>query len=1098
MAKTNRDKIGEALETLTEGLLPFVERELKAQYGDAWQKTVTDELRHQPKGGRLDASALLAIMWNQWHAVFRNTLGHSERSLVSLVRDVRNEWAHQKAFGSDDTYRALDQMSQLLTAVSAGEQAVQLDKQKMEVMRLKLSEQTRRDSRKRAGEATGGSPSAGLKPWREIIEPHDDVASGNYQQAEFAADLYQVWKGLATEEYADPTEFFRRTYLTEGLKDLLGTAIKRLAQKQGDPVVALQTNFGGGKTHSMLALYHLFDPKVKATELPNADELLVELGVQQLPEVQRAVLVGQYISPGEVHKMPDGTKVNTLWGELAWQLGGKKGYKIVEQSDKTGTNPGERLVELFKEVGPSLILIDEWVAYARQLYEKHDLPAGSFDAQFTFAQALTEAAAAAKHVLLVVSVPASDIETGGSAGREALNRLENVVSRKDAPWQPASTDEGFEIVRRRLFKPIPGDEMFRERDNVIRTFIDLYRANTKEFPAGTSSADYEKRMKFAYPIHPEVFDRLYTEWSTLDRFQRTRGVLRLMAAVIHELWEKQDRNLLILPGMIPMDEPTVRKELTRYLDTSWSAVVESDVDGPESTPLTIDQDNSTLGRYSATRRVARTVFMGTAPLKGTTNRGKDIRQVNLGCVQPGESLATFGDALRRLQNKATYLNTDGERSFYDTAQNINRDAESRKEGFSEDDVLAELRVILKKQESSRAEFSRVHACPQSPSDVANDRDSRLVILGPEAEHLANSADSPAIEAASEILTSRGSGPRTYRNTLAFVAADRSRLVELEDAVRWALAWRSIDEKQEELNLNKAQIGTVQAKRREWEGIVEQRVPEAYCWLLVPGQADPHADLEWSARRLSGQDTLAARAAEKMKRDDLLITNLGGVPLRMELDRVPLWRGDDVSVKQLADDFAQYLYLPRLTSPQVLVDAIKDGVNLTSWQTDTFAYAEAPPEDGRYPGLRFLESVNLSLEGPGVLVKPDVADRQRQRDAEAASAAQVQAGSLTETPSGGSDQASPSGGESGAPSTAEPAVPRRFFGSVELDSTRMGRDAGRIAEEVLAHLSSIRGARVRVELQIEASVDDGVDQSTVRTVTENCRTLGFSNHGFESA
>ncbi len=290
-----------------------------------------------------------------------------------------------------------------------------------------------------------------------------------------------------------------------------------------------------------------------------------------------------------------------------------------------------------------------------------------------------------------MSVPTSDIEKGGQHGQHALDRLVNVVARKEATWQPASANEGFEIVRRRLFQPISDPAKFRARDAVIHAFVDHYRSNVQDFPAGCGSAEYEKRMTSAYPIHPDLFDRLYIDWSTLDRFQRTRGVLRFMAAVIHELWEKQDRNLLILPGMVPFDDPTVRSEITRYLEPAWPPVVEADVDGPDSSPLAIDREVTNLGRYSATRRVARTVFLGTAPLKGTANRGKDLRQINLGSVQPGESIPIFGDALRRLQNRATYINTDGERTFYDTAQNINRDAESRKAGFSPEDVDHELR-----------------------------------------------------------------------------------------------------------------------------------------------------------------------------------------------------------------------------------------------------------------------------------------------------------------------------------------------------------------------------------------------------------------------
>ena len=244
--------------------------------------------------------------------------------------------------------------------------------------------------------------------------------------------------------------------------------------------------------------------------------------------------------------------------------------------DESGTNPGRSLIKLFEMAGPCMILIDEWIAYARQLYEKHDLPAGSFDTQFTFAQALTEAATDSKNAFVVLSVPSSDIELGGTAGKDALNRLENVVARKEATWQPASSEEGFEIVRRRLFKPIASEELFRQRDTVVRAFIENYRAGGKGFPSDASSADYEKRMKSVYPIHPDLFDRLYTEWSNLDRFQRTRGVLRLMAAVIHELWEQGDQNMMIIPGMLPLHQPAVTKELFRYLEPSWPVIVEAD------------------------------------------------------------------------------------------------------------------------------------------------------------------------------------------------------------------------------------------------------------------------------------------------------------------------------------------------------------------------------------------------------------------------------------------------------------------------------------------------------------------------------------------
>src|SRR5581483_2026265 len=179
----------------------------------------------------------------------------------------------------------------------------------------------------------------------------------------------------------------------------------------------------------------------------------------------------------------------------------------------------------------------------------------------------------------------SDIEIGGEGGRSALERLQHTFGRMEAAWRAATTEEGFEIVRRRLFEPITDPQKFADRDGVVRAFAGLYRGQAGEFPSECREADYERRLAAAYPIHPELFDRLYTDWSTLDRFQRTRGVLRLMAAVIHALWEAQDGSLLILPASLPLSATGVQDELMRYLEDPWRPVIERDVDGPHSLPL---------------------------------------------------------------------------------------------------------------------------------------------------------------------------------------------------------------------------------------------------------------------------------------------------------------------------------------------------------------------------------------------------------------------------------------------------------------------------------------------------------------------------------
>src|SRR6266850_1713236 len=321
MAITNHERVGKAMEFLKQGLQPFVEREMKAQHAQRWFEEARDSVSDtqvnlfgtasQPKW---DVASILSVIWNQWNVVFKKTLGRAERSLVAELRDCRNKWAHQEPFSSDDADRALDSMARLLTAVSSP-QADEVSRMKLELRRLTYDEQVRGEKRKAGGSLIEPAATGTLRPWREVVTPHADVASGRYQQAEFAADLWQVHLGEGSDEYRKPQEFFRRTFLTESLKGLLVGAAQRISGKGGDPVVQLQTNFGGGKTHSMLALYHLFSG-VPPGELPGVDAVLAEAGVKTLPRAKCVVLVGNKISPGNPLTKPDGTVVRTLWGEL--------------------------------------------------------------------------------------------------------------------------------------------------------------------------------------------------------------------------------------------------------------------------------------------------------------------------------------------------------------------------------------------------------------------------------------------------------------------------------------------------------------------------------------------------------------------------------------------------------------------------------------------------------------------------------------------------------------------------------------------------------------------------------------------------------------
>lgn len=933
-----------------------------------------------------------------------------------------------------------------------------------------------------------------LTPWREIVTPHRDVATGRYHQAEFAADLSEVVAGNAEAEYQDPIEFFARTYLTAGMRRLLATAVKQVTGKDGEPIVQLKTAFGGGKTHSMLALYHLLRGKASIAEMEGAGQILNAAEVTELPTAHFAVIVGTDLNPSRTQDV-NGVKTRTLWGNIAAQLGGKEGYAIVQAADKKSVAPGANdLTKLLNAFGPAIILIDELIAYTRNIYGVNGLPAGSFDANLTFVQSLTEAVKNAERSQLVASIPESDIEIGGEAGQAALKRIQQTIGRLEGIWRPVGPDEGFEIVRRRLFSPVKDQNA---RDAVCRAFVQLYDENPSDFPTECRETPYLERLRQAYPIHPELFDRLYDDWSPLDNFQKTRGVLRLMAAVIHHLWVNEDRAALILPGSIPLDSPLVREELLRYLSENWNTVVDKDVDGDRSEPRAIDEGNTRFGEISAARRVARTIFMGSAPHgSGQAVRGLEEMRIRLGAAQPDEHVSVFNDATKRLTERLTHLYTRAQRYWYDTHPNLRRTMEDRAAKLESEVVETEVVRRLRQQTQRRGDFKAVHACPSS-ADVPDESTARLVIVPPIAGHQARTQHSEALTTVSEILEKRGDIPRTYRNMLIFVALDTGEWDSLERETRRYLAWDSIVQEVEALNLDANQRREATRGKEQSNDTVGIRLNEAYAWLLVPTQegTDP---IVWEETRIPGShENAVAKAVAKVRDDAQLIIEWSPILLEMELDNW-LWKEEShISLKRVWECLATYLYLSRLRDSDVLLATIQEGI-----KTKAFGYANSVDDTGRYNGLQFGSTGgSIYLEEPSVLVKPDIAAKQLETDAAAeADSADPQPPELdSELPEGESPYGTSGGQTEGAGTgTAPPqaAKPKRFYGTVNLNTIRIGPAAQRVIEEVVQHLTSLSDANVEVTMEIQATFSDGVPDDVVRTVIENCRTLRFTTQGFE--
>ncbi|QRV01768.1 DUF499 domain-containing protein [Arcanobacterium phocisimile] len=1128
MASNNRERVGKAFDLLSEGLIDVVDTVMTQYYETSdWPMKMAEEDAHRHNSSpriltKEDVYVQLRAITEKGYE-FKDILSRAQQGFAAELRETRNSWAHIERFSSDDTLRALDTIERLLRAVDSPDSADDVQKIHRDLQRSVFEEQKRQKVRKNQETIRIGSH---LPSWREIVQPHEDVARGDFTAAEFAADLHLVHSGqISSPEYRDPVEFFNRTYLTEGLRDLLSRALRRLnGETSASPVVNLQTNFGGGKTHSMLALYHLFGGTATQEFPEEVQELIATNNNPDLSSlnVRRVALVGTYLKPGSPIIKEDGTEVHTLWGELAWQLGGREAYDVIAEDDRAGTNPGEALRTLLTRFSPALILIDEWVAYARQLVTDKELPAGSFETQFTFAQSLTEIARSVPGVMLVVSIPASDatgtgsgsdIEIGGRNGQLALDRLQNVIRRVADQWRPSSKDESFEIVRRRLFQD-PDAQGITTIGAVARSYVEMYRKESAHFPreATSMSDDYEKRIRASYPLHPELLDRLYEDWSTLERFQRTRGVLKLVSSIVNELWAANDSSPLIMPGTVPLGTTSVNTDLTQYLEDRWKPIIDSDIEGKGATALEIDAGRTDLGKRIVTRRIARTIFFGAAPRAKSTRKGLDKQYVWLGAAIPGDALDSFANAVELLGQRSTYFYEEQGHYWFDTQPSVTKTANDYAERLREDieTVWNEITRRLQSEQKKRGSFDRVHVAPVSDADIPDLEETRMVILPPrisQAKH--DRKESETLTWVQHAVESKGSSQRIHRNSLIFLAPDKNRLETLEANVRTYLGWKKVLESGDSLNLSLQQRRQAEASVGKFDQAVTSKIPDVYMWVIYPQQLDPTQPFTLAVEKVSGSESfsLAERVSEKLKRDEQLITVLGAAILGSILnnDLRELWeKSGEITVGQLWSNFTNYIYMPRLVCRKVLETAIEDALNNVLLEEELFAIAVGKnSETERYQGLVIPPNpgCNIQISDTVMLVHLQKAREQLEKDR----IVEVDNGDVVDdfTVIDGNDLTTRfdvnaddlKDGDNGAEKESYSLRATRFFGSVELDPDRYSRSFGRIVDEVISRIAGT-GVELQITLDIQAQKLEGFTESEVRVINENTQVLKFRSAGFE--
>ncbi|WP_192357697.1 DUF499 domain-containing protein [Mesorhizobium mediterraneum] len=1103
----NRDRIAQLLALIERGCLPFVQKHLTAQLGANWRRTARMPPSLSPMAD-LDAYALLYAINNNWREVFQNVLKMEVRDAASAALAGRNKFAHSSGAIDDQlALRALSGGSDLLNAVGAkdeAERASALLKGLLTAMASPaiaigqaqpagpLAEPatthrptlTLTPNRTKAQEPTqedffGGGEVEGLKPWRVVSPPREDVLTGRLDKDKFAANLAAADRAEGEETYADPIEFFNATYLTAGLRMTLENAAKRLRGGGGPSTIGLQTNFGGGKTHTLLSLLHM----ARLQDLSRADNLssiATEIGSSNLGEVNLAVFSGSDKGPDVPLATADGHAVRTLWGYLAWRLAGREGLALVKPSEEAGTSPG---AEVFQKVltltgKPSLILLDELVVFVRQLTGER------YNAHLSFLQSLTEAAAQIPNALIVGSLPESDLEAGGTEkGLDTLRALEKLFGRTQSAWQPAQGSETYSVVRRRLFQELD-TEGEKQRKRTVERFVKLYRDHKSDFPSGTGERDYADKMMEAYPIHPMLFDKLSNEWGALEKFQRTRGVLALLARTIFASYRERSDEPLILPSSLRVDDPAVRGALLEPLPGPvWGSIIEGEVDGDTSLPAEMESRRQRYRNDQIARRAARAVFVSTAPA-GDARGGITGPELRLACVKPGEQISIFGDALREIAERSAHLYETEGRYWYGPRATLNKLADNRQLDVDNDAADAEIIKFLKIDERAKSSWGRVHTAPDRALEAEDRPTSGLVILGPNHLYQAGSGSIAEIEAL-DGLDRRAGGQRKYRNALVFLAADDRGLEDARRTVKRMMAWKSIIDDRS-LDLTDSQKSDAQSRFTQAERAAKDTVRKAWSHLLVPTLSVTDQSvvvLEHFAMRLSGQRTPAEAAWDKASEAAVISTTLGRQSFTERM--LELWpQGKpDLPVDQVRDWYFEFLHMERLRDEVVLASAISDAVADMDAGSAKFALAAGKADDN-YRELQFARNVPVRFGQEMVMVLREIAEAAKRRDQTS------EGGAASSTTTSGS------GTQGQAGSARQDVRPRRFSGVVELDTIRGAMKVSQVFESVIAELDRAEGTTFRIVLEVQAESPEGFSKDVEDVVSDNTQALGFSRKQFD--
>ncbi len=775
-----------------------------------------------------------------------------------------------------------------------------------------------------------------MKSILEACKPRKELFAKSLPKDLFAANLYQVVEGNAPEIYSDARKFFENTYPTQGLKTLLERVFGRVtgANKNASPIIRLETSFGGGKTHSLIALYHIAK---EGSKIPDLDRFLPKEYQPKVP-VQSVVLYGAAYAPTGT-RQEGKIRPKTLWGELALQVGGEKNYGLIKETDELRSAPGTAILKRVLGDKPTIILLDEIAEYLVKTSEVKTLAKQTV----AFLQELFDVASERENLAVVLAL-ATKSDAYGEWTEEVLsimNESQNITVRNSESLTPTDEGEISEVLKRRLFETV--DE--KAAEETAAAYLELYRDEERRgtaLPLKATNPTFKAELAKSYPFHPELIDALNRKLGTIHSFQRTRGALRLLALTVRRVWQEKQKTTFLMPYHVDLAEKDIQDELTGRLDKAvFLPVIQNDIYSKrgDAKAQELDKEAEEEGKPPIASRLAKTIFLSS--LVSGQPGGIEAASLNLAVLGPDVKLEQIEKALSSIVDTCWYLYDTGNKYVFQTEWNINKAIAEEIGNVGVTEAKEYVEMLIEQQYAKR--FFDLIAFPDDGSDVPDDAQNPKLVVIHWDSGCVEDEDAPPPKIVTEIFEETGQKKafRLYRNNVLFLVADGALTARMIEVAKRTLALRNIHSNRDLTSgISKDQRDKLDQKCKASHLDAVEAIITAYRHLYYPSAS---GSIESGGKLPLRHFVLSVEKAADVRKDQqpVLLEILVGLNKALKPDDEPLdpeyvkhnvWRGDEthLSTFELKRRFAQKPSVPIILDPDMFKRIVQKGVEKGAW------------------------------------------------------------------------------------------------------------------------------------------------------------------------